>query len=215
MAAEAPVVEPEDGGEADETGPCRRCIVTGERLPRERLIRFVVGPEGDAVPDLQASLPGRGLWVTASRDAVTQAVRKRLFGRAARTSVEAAPDLADRVAALLAVRCRDTIGLARRAGQAVAGFEKVQEALRAGPAGIVLAASDGGEDGRRRVAYMAGTAPVVAVLTAAELGQAFGRERAVHAMLRPGTFAARLGLDAERLAGFRGFPPDRRAPDGV
>jgi predicted RNA-binding protein YlxR (DUF448 family)/ribosomal protein L7Ae-like RNA K-turn-binding protein len=202
-------------GEADETGPIRRCFVSGDRLPKEQLVRFVVGPDNTIVPDVAAALPGRGLWLTARRDILALAVKKRLFSRAARRQVEVQPDLADRVGALLAVRCRDTIGLARRAGLCVAGFEKVRDALRAGPAGLVLAATDGGPDGRRRIAALAPGVSVVSVLSGSELGGAFGRDRVVHAMMRPGALATRLRIDAGRLAGFRGFVPDRRAADGV
>jgi uncharacterized protein len=205
---------PAEGGE-DETGPIRRCIVSGERRNKEQMLRFVVGPGGDMVPDVAASLPGRGLWLTAERDIVALAVRKRLFSRAARRSVEVRPDLADTVAELLAARCRDLIGLARRAGLAVAGFEKVRGALKSGPAGIVLAGVDGMADGRRRIAALAPGAAVVSVLTCAELGSAFGRDRVVHAMVRPGALAERLRIDAARLAGVRGFMPDTAAKDGV
>jgi predicted RNA-binding protein YlxR (DUF448 family) len=214
-----PKPPPVDRAAADpaeaETGPIRRCLVTGERQVKERMVRFVVGPDGAIVPDVAAALPGRGLWLTARRDIVAQAVKKHAFSRAARRPVEVSSDLADRVAALLAARCRDSIGLARRAGQALAGYEKVRDALRAGPAGVVLAAVDGGVDGRRRVAGLAQGAPVVAVLSGAELGSAFGRDRVVHAMMRPGALAERLRVDAGRLAGFRGFGPDTSAADGV
>ncbi|HLY58039.1 MAG TPA: RNA-binding protein [Stellaceae bacterium] len=199
----------------EETGPLRRCLVTGERRPKEGLVRFVIGPAGEVVPDVVAVLPGRGLWLTARHDIVSAAVKKRLFSRAARRPVETSPDLAERVGELLAGRCRDLVGLARRAGQAVAGFEKVRDALRAGPAGLVLAAADGGADGRRRVAALAPGVVVISVLTGAELGGAFGRDRVVHAMMRPGALAERLRVEAGRLAGFRGFVPDTPARDGV
>jgi hypothetical protein len=212
---ENPPAEVSPAEEPEETGPNRRCLATGERLPKERLIRFVVGPDGAIVPDLAGRLPGRGLWLSARHDIVALAVKKHLFSRAARRPVGAGPDLADRVADLLAARCGETIGLARRAGQAVAGFEKVRDALQAGPAGVVLAAADAGTDGVRRIRALAGAAPVISVLTGAELGSAFGRDRAVHALLRPGALAVRLRIDAGRLAGFRGFVPDTPAADGV
>ncbi len=208
-------LEPAAPDEAEETGPVRRCILSGRRQAKELMVRFVVGPDGMVVPDVAAALPGRGLWLTAHRDIVAQAIKKHAFSRAARRPVEVPADLADRVAALLASRCRESIGLARRAGQAVAGYEKVRDALRAGPAGVVVAAVDGGVDGRRRVAGLAMGAPVVAVLYGAELGGAFGRDRVVHAMLRPGALAERLRVDGARLAGLRGFVPDTPAGVGV
>jgi len=112
------------------------------------LVRFVVAPDGTLVPDVAARLPGRGLWLTARRDIVEAAMAKRLFGRAARKPVTVSADLADRVELLLRQRCADLIGLARRSGKAVAGYEKVRSALRDGDAAILLAAADGGEGGR-------------------------------------------------------------------
>jgi predicted RNA-binding protein YlxR (DUF448 family) len=194
---------PPAAGAADPRGPQRRCLVTGEIRDRSALLRFVVGPDGEIVPDLAARLPGRGLWLTPRRDIVERAVAKRLFARAARRPVAAPPGLADRVEALLAERCRDTIGLARRAGRAVGGFEKVREAVQAGKAGLILFALDGAPDARRKIGALGRALPLAMVLTAAELGAAFGRERMVHASVGAGPLRARLLADAKKIAGFR------------
>lgn len=186
-----------------ESGPLRRCIVTGERRPRETMLRFVVDPAGRITPDLAANLPGRGFWTTASRDVLATAVKKRSFDRAARRPVAVDPALAQQIEALLARRCCDDIGLGRRAGVAVAGFEKVSTALKSGMAGVLIAAVDGAADGRRKLAALAPELAVVAILTAAELGQAFGRDHVVHAVVGRGKLAERLQNDASRLAGFR------------
>lgn len=167
------------------------------------MLRFVVGPDGALVPDIAARLPGRGLWLTPRRDIVEQALAKRIFGRAARQPVTAPPGLADRVEALLAQRCCDALGFARRAGLAVAGFERVGEAARRGNAALLLVAMDGAEAARRKLAAIAGDRPVAAVLGVAELGGAFGRERIVHAAIAGGTLCDRLRMDLQRLAGFR------------
>jgi uncharacterized protein len=190
-------------GEA-ETGPERRCLVSGAVRPKAELLRFVVGPEGRIVPDIAGKLPGRGLWLTARRDIVAAAVTKRLFARAARQPVIVDDDLAERVEALLAERCRDQIGLARRAGQAVMGFAKVEAALAQGKAAVLLAAADGAADGRMKLRALAPGLPLVEQLSGAELGAAFGREHVVHAALAPGRIAQALTADAARLAGFRG-----------
>src|SRR5262249_25133213 len=105
--------------------PQRRCICTGESGDRPFLLRFVIGPDDELVPDVAARLPRRGLWWPPRRDIVERAVAKRLFARAARRPVTVPLGLADRIEALLAQRCRDGLGLARRAGLAVAGFTKV------------------------------------------------------------------------------------------
>ena len=184
-------------------GAQRRCIATGEIHDRARLVRLVVGPNGELVPDVAARLPGRGLWLTPRRDIVERAVVKRLFARAARRLVAVPADLADRIEALLAQRCIDMLGLARRAGLAVGGFEKVSEATRNGKAGLLLAALDGAEGGRRKIRGLGHGLPLAYVLTAAELGAAFGREHMVNASLGSGALCARLLLDAEKIAGFR------------
>jgi hypothetical protein len=177
--------------------------VTGERKDRPLLLRFAVGPDGSLVPDVAARLPGRGLWLTPRRDIVERALAKRLFARAARRPVLVPPELADRIEALLARRCCDALGLARRAGLAVAGIERVGEAVRRGRAALLLFAVDGAEGGRRKRAALAGDLPAASVLTAAELGGAFGHERTVHAAVGGGTLCEGLRADLARLAGFR------------
>ena len=177
--------------------------MTGEVRDRARLLRFVVGPDGEIVPDVEARLPGRGLWLMPRRDIVERAVAKRVFARAARRPVVVAPELPDRVESLLARRCIDGLGLARRAGLAVAGFDKVCEALRRHRAGLLLSALDGAEGGRGKLAALARDLPQASVLTAAELGAAFGRERIVHAALADGPLCRRLWFDLIRLAGLR------------
>lgn len=181
----------------------RRCLVTGMVRAKAGLVRFVVSPEGRVVPDISARLPGRGLWLTAGRDIVAAAVAKRLFARAARRPVLVGDDLADQVETLLAARCRDVIGLARRAGAAVQGFVKVEKLLHAGDAGLLLAARDGAADGRAKLQALARGLTERSELSGAELDAAFGREGAVHAALRRGPFVASLALELDRLRGFR------------
>ncbi len=206
-AAAADPVERDDEGELlaldEEKGPCRRCIATHEVLPKERLIRFVVGPDGGVVPDIEARLPGRGLWLSAGRDMVNTALSKSLFAKAFRRKVAVPPDLAERIETLLLRRCIEKIGLARRAGQAIVGYEKVRGELKAGHGAVLLAAADGAADGREKIRALAPALPLVAVLRGDELGSAFGRGHAVHGLLTPGRLAEGLKVDAARLAGFR------------
>jgi uncharacterized protein len=192
----------EDGAPAG-SDPRRRCLATGEVQPKVALLRFVVAPDGHLVPDIAGRLPGRGLWLTARRDIVAAAVTKRLFARAARQPVTVDDGLADRIEALLAQRCRDHIGMARRAGQAVMGFAKVHAALAAGKAAVLVAAADGAADGRGKLRALAPGLPLLDRLTSAELAAAFGREHVVHAALAPGRIAEALRVDMARLGGFR------------
>jgi len=168
------------------------------------------------VPDVGGNLPGRGLWLTPRRDTLEWAMAKRLFARAARRPVALPPGLADRVEALLARRCCDAIGLARRAGLAFAGFEKVGEAARAGKVALLLSALDGAEGGRNKIRALRRDLPLAAVLTAAEMGGVFGRDHVVHVALGGGRLSRRLLDDAEKMAGFRsGAVVDRSATPAV
>src|SRR5262245_47452843 len=123
----------------------RRCIATGEIRDRASLLRFVVGPNSELVADTASRLPGRGLWLTPHRDILERAIARQLFARSAHRMIITPPGFADRVETLLVQRCVDGIGLARRAGLAVAGFEKVCETIRTGKASFLLLALDGGE----------------------------------------------------------------------
>lgn len=181
----------------------RRCLVTGESRDRGSLLRFVVDPEHRIVPDVDGRLPGRGLWLTPARDIVKTAVSKRLFARAAKQDVVADADLDDRVEALLVRRSIERLGLARRAGQAVAGFTQVEAAVRDGGVAVLVEASDGSADGRGKLMRLARGLPVTDRLTAAELGQAFAREHVVHAALLKGRLAESFVAEQARLAGFR------------
>jgi uncharacterized protein len=191
-----------------ETGPFRRCVVTRERQPKERMIRFVIGPDHALVPDLAARLPGRGMWLSASRDVIETARAKgqltRAFARAARAPVSVPSDLLSVLEAALIRRISELLGLARRAGQAVAGFEKAREWLRHCQARLVLEASDGSLAERSRLlSGVRDTIPVLAPLAAAELGRVFGRDHVVHVVVAPGRLADMLAAEAGRLDGMR------------
>jgi len=186
----------------------RRCIVTGEVQSESRLMRFVADPDGNVVPDVSAKLPGRGLWVTATRDAVGKAVEKKLFSRAAKAQVTAAADLADRTEKMLVARILGDLGIARRGGSLLLGFDNVLRGLEGPkPPRVLIEAQDGAKDGKRKL-YAAAhrlelDCVVVGCLTSAELGLALGRENVIHAAVQPGGLAERLTFDAERLSGFR------------
>jgi uncharacterized protein len=208
-AAHAIDLQTQDDPAADTRarGPLRRCLVTGEERPKAELVRFVVDPSGAVVPDVDGRLPGRGLWTLARRDIVAAAVARRLFSRAAKRPVTAAPDLPDRVAVLLLRRCIEGLGLARRAGQAVAGFDQVRNWRDRGRLGALVVAADASPDGRRK---LEGDLPTAAALTAEELGTAFGRDALTYVGLAAGGIADRVVADQARLGGFRGVDPAER-----
>lgn len=193
---------PADPGARTDGNRPRRCLVSGATGDRARMLRFVLGPDMRIVPDIRERLGGRGLWLSAERDIIDRASAGGAFARAARGRVSAPADLADEVEALLRRRCLELIGLARRAGQAVGGFEKVRAWLKSGKAGLVLAARDGARDGRAKIkAVTPSGVPLIELFGAAELGAAVGRDRLVHGALAHGKLARALRRDAERLAG--------------
>ena len=181
----------------------RRCLVSGTERPKAELIRFVVGPDGSIVPDLEERLPGRGLWLSADRDVLNTASGGRVFAKAARRQVDVPDDLADRIEALLAARVMDLIGLARRSGSVVNGFEKVRAFLKEGRKGILLAASDGASGGRKKLLGGNSGRTELDVLNSAELGHALGREQVVHAIVASGPLAERICREMGRLRGVR------------
>lgn len=189
--------------------PERRCIVTGESQPRAGLVRFVVGPDGQVVPDVLGRLPGRGIWVTADRAAIEKAATKGLFARAARQPATAPEGLAALVETLIARRVVDLVSMARKAGEAVTGFEKVKDWLGKDRAAVLIQASDGSERGKEKLYPPHGPGSLIGCLTAGELGLAFGRERAIHAALAAGGLATRVVEEAARLCGMRGMTEKR------
>lgn len=189
----------------------RRDLVTHQVMDESRLIRFVAAPDGSVAPDLARKLPGRGLWVAADRASIQAAVKKNMFSRAAKAPLKPAADLADTVESLLAKRCLDQLGLARREGVLISGFEKSLANIRAGKAAWIVEASDGSADGRGKLLALAGhmTPPpkVCGTFSADDLSLALGLENAIHAVLLTGGRADRWTIEVERLAGFRSLVP--------
>jgi predicted RNA-binding protein YlxR (DUF448 family) len=189
----------------------RRDIVSGEVMDEARLVRFVAGPQGQVTPDLARKLPGRGIWVAASREAVESATKKGLFARAAKAKLVAPPGLADQVEALLHSRLLAALGLARKAGDLTFGFERVLAVLAQGKAAWLIEASDGAEDGRRKLLAATRRAPsqprVLATFSSTELSLALGAPNVIHTAFLAGRGAERWTVDVERLAGFRPLSP--------
>ena len=183
--------------------PERKCIATGEVSPKAGLIRFVVGPDSTVVPDVAAKLPGRGIYVSSTRAALDRAGGKGLFARAARQPVKVPEGLTDLVEVLVAKRVVELLSMARKAGDAVTGYEKVKEWLAGGRAVALIQASDGSERGKTKLRAPEGENSLISCLDAGEMGLAFGRERAIHAALAAGGLTTRVVEEAARLAGLR------------
>jgi hypothetical protein len=163
------------------------------------------------VPDFSNKLPGRGLWLRPSRAGLRKAAERNLFSRAARQAVRLPEGLPDLVGRQLRQRCLDRLALARRAGEAVAGHDKVRGWLKEGAAAVLLQATDGAVEPRRRLAALGrGHRPeldVIELFSAAELGQALGRDAAVHVAVASGGLADTLCLEAARLRDYETMGP--------
>jgi predicted RNA-binding protein YlxR (DUF448 family) len=171
----------------------RTCIVTRQALPVDSLVRFVAAPDGTVVADLRRRLPGRGVWVTNTAATVAAAEKRRLFSRAFGAEAKVEPGLAGRVAEAYLQAAVAALSLARKAGEAVAGFVKVETAIARGSAVALIHAPDAGTDGvaklsaawRRR--FGAASEPVViGCFTAEQLDLAFGRANVIHAAVLAG-----------------------------
>ncbi|MCA3272741.1 MAG: RNA-binding protein [Roseomonas sp.] len=182
-----------------EKGPLRRCIVTRESLPKAEMIRFVLGPGREILPDLAEKLPGRGMWLSARGDVLEGAISRGAFTRAARGPVVVPPGLPALLQQGLRTRIADLLGLARRAGQAVAGWQAVREWRAADRIALLVQAKDGSPAERERLS--GGGMAAIAPLSAAELGRVFGRDHIVHVAVAPGRLAEAIRSEAGRLSG--------------
>lgn len=194
----------------DGEGPVRQCAVTRERGPQAGMVRFALSPDNVVTPDVAAKLPGRGVWVKAERSVLEEAVRKGAFSRGFKQQVVVPESLPADVESLLLQRMIGLLGLAKKAGQAVLGFDQVREGLQKKRPGLLLEASDGAEDGRSKVYFLAkalySNVKIAGALSSTELGMAFGRDRVIHGLVRKGSIAQTLEVAYERLAGFRARP---------
>ena len=207
MLARPSDIELDDGPRS--RGLERYCVATRTVRPVENLIRFVVGPDGQTVPDLKRKLPGRGVWVTATQEALAAAIQGRAFAHGFKRDVRVSADLVGRTEQLLEKAALDALAMANKAGLVAVGFTKVESALVRNRVIAVLHAADASPDGvnkldaaRRRSSH-AGSAAIIASLSSSQLDLALGRPNVVHAALLAGpvsdTFLARL----RRLERFR------------
>ena len=199
----------------------RFCAATGTVRPVADMIRFVVSPDGIAVADLKRRLPGRGIWITATRQALHTAIARKVFGRGFKRDVRLAPDMIEATERLLEQGALAALAIAHKAGKVAIGFAKTEAALGRARIVALVRAADAAPDGarkldaalRRRLDLDAGEIAVIDTFTSAQLDLALGRSNVIHAALLAGresdTFMARAGL----LDRFRsGGSGDRDAP---
>ena len=213
--------ELDNGPRTDRSATMRMCAVTREVRPIDELIRFVVAPSGEVMADLKRKLPGRGLWVSASHQAVAEAVRRHQFSKGFKRDVRVASTLAADTEALLVRSVVEALAMAAKAGQVISGFSKVEDALRQRQAEVLIHASDGAADGIRKldavVRQKAGINdesnqfPVVTALTSEQLDLALGRSNVIHAALLAGPASKTFLSRSQILVRYRMADDDRTA----
>ncbi|WP_439923822.1 RNA-binding protein [Nitrobacter sp. JJSN] len=213
MLAIAEPADLDDGPRTNRSATTRMCAVTRQVRPIGELIRFVVAPSGEVIADLKRKLPGRGLWISASHAAVAEAVRRHQFSRGFKRDVRASASLADETGQSLVRSAIDALAMVAKAGQVVAGFAKVEDALLRRQAAILLHAADGAADGIRKldgiVKKMAADSgetreiPVITALASAELDLALGRSNVIHAALLAGSASGTFLSRSQTLVRYR------------
>ncbi|WOH66267.1 RNA-binding protein [Bradyrhizobium sp. BWA-3-5] len=211
------------GPRTDKSATMRMCAVSRKVRPIDELIRFVVAPSGDVVPDLKRKLPGRGLWVGASRRTIAEAVRRHQFSRGFKRDVRVAATLPADTEALLERSCVEALAMAAKAGQVISGYAKVEGLLEQGRAEALVHASDGAADGIRKLDAIAGQRsrnigdsrdlPIVTALTSAQLDLALGRSNVIHAALLAGPASKTFLSRCQILVRYR-MDDDDRTGDG-
>ena len=208
-----------DTGPRNAAGAERFCAVDRVAKPVEEMIRFVVGPDG-VTPDLKRKLPGRGIWVTATRTALVEAVARKVFARGFRRDVKVAPDLVGETERLLVRAALDALAIAGKAGAVAAGFAKAEAALMRDKVVGLIHAADAAEDGVRKLAAVLRTRPdtdaivMVRSFDTAQLDLALGRSNVVHAALLAGPASAGFLARWGSLTRFRSGNPDADAGAG-
>jgi uncharacterized protein len=187
----------------------RLCVATRTVRPVSELIRFVIGPEGEPVPDLKRKLPGRGIWVTATNAALGEAVKRKAFSRGFKRDIRLPPDLVARTERLLERAVLDALAIAGKAGLVAAGFAKTAAALEREEVAGLLHAAEAAPDGIRKLDALlrrrfSGEAPaVVVLLTLAQLDLALNRPNVIHAALLAGPASETFLARCRRLERFR------------
>ena len=180
----------------------RKCIVTNETLPMDGLIRFCVAPDGMLVPDLAHKLPGRGIWVTADKEIIKTACEKKLFAKYAKRAVKCPENICEQIEMLFVRRFQNLLGVAKKSGLVIAGFEKTAETLRKKQAVCLLEATDAAEDGKEKLSRLCDGIPVIQILTAEQAAQALGMATCVHAVLKSGGISDLFLAEARRFASY-------------
>lgn len=180
----------------------RKDIVSGKVMEKEKLLRFVLAPDLTVVPDFKKKLPGKGIYVENSQNALKLAVAKNLFAKAAKQKAKVSEDLVQMVETILRKKGLDAVSLARKAGILVTGMEKVLDALKKDNVAFVLEASDAGSDGHNRVMLLAKNLEVFRLYDIEELDTALNKANTVHVAFTKSEMAKMVYNEFKRLANF-------------
>ena len=209
----------DSGPRTAKPGTARMCALTRQVRPIDELIRFVLAPSGDVTADLKRKLPGRGLWISATRAALADAVKRGIFSKGFKREVRLSPTFADDIERLMVNGAIEALAMLAKARQAVSGFAKVENALKRGEAAALIHASDGAADGIRKLNGLIGHTPltlsggfqadfpVITALTSAELDLALTRANVIHAALLAGPAGKTFLSRCHALARFRANAP--------
>jgi uncharacterized protein len=185
----------------------RFCAATRTVQPVSELIRFVLGPNGEAIPDLKSKLPGRGIWVTATRDALGEAIKRKAFARGFKREVRLPADFVDRTEQLLERSVLDALAIAGKAGLVASGFTRAEAALAGKAVAALLHAAEASSAEARRLdgawRRQAGPPVVIGFLTSAQLDLALNRPNVIHAALLAGPASETFLARCRRLERFR------------
>lgn len=219
MLASVAETDLDSGPRTTKPGTLRMCALTRQVRPIDELIRFVVAPTGEVVADLKRKLPGRGLWISGSRSAVAEAARRGVFNKGFKRDIRLPETFADDLERLMVSGVIEALAMTAKAGLAIAGFAKVENALKRGQATALIHALDGAADGIRKLNGTAltlsegfdGEFPVLSVLTSAELDLALSRSNVIHAALLDGPAGKTFLSRCHALARFRANAPGETA----
>jgi uncharacterized protein len=215
--------ETDEGLSAARRGVERLCLATREVRPVAELIRYVAGPDGKVVPDLERKLPGRGAWISGTRTALERAIREHVFSRAFRGKGEAGPELVDMVERLLERSAIEALSLANKAGRVVTGATRIAATLAEQEVAVLIHASDAAPDGVRKLDALADAAESAGKkrplstrpFRGEQLDLALGRPNVVHAALLAHPASAGFLARYFRLDRWRGGEPvGAAAPSG-
>lgn len=183
----------------------RRCAQTKQVLNISQMVRFVANDIGEIFPDVSARAPGRGVWIKADKEILNNAIKANAFSKSLKRACHPKPELTEQTIDALYQKAIGFIGLAKRAGQIILGFDQVSDFVRKSPAAFIIEAKDGAKDGRDKILNLSNkwnNVQIIGCFSSDDLGKVLGRDNIIHALMPKGQFAQNWNLELNRLSGF-------------